>query len=212
MDSKYWDEIYLTREPGELGWYEAVPATLDAVIAATSSRSAAIIDVGAGASTLADHLLDAGFGDVTLLDLSATALETTRLRLGATPAVTFLTDDVTSFAPTRQWDLWHDRAVFHFLVDPEHRAGYKATMRRALAPGAQVVMATFAPGGPEQCAGQPVAHFDEEALVAEFAGVLDCIECTTPLPGPPGSDQRPYVMCTFRRSIDAADSGPVEES
>lgn len=120
-----------------LGWYEAVPATLDAVIAATSSRSAAIIDVGAGASTLADHLLDAGFGDVTLLDLSASALETTRLRLGATPAVTFLTGDVTSLASTRQWDLWHDRAVFHFLVDPEHRAG------------------------------QPVAHYDEEALVEE---------------------------------------------
>ena len=129
--------------------------------------------MGAGASMLPDALLDAGVDHVTLLDLSMSALALTAVRLDERAnRVTTIVGDVLTAALDEQYDVWHDRAVFHFLVEPEQRAAYVAQVRRALAPGGLLVVGTFAEDGPEQCSGLPVARYDADALVAELGARL----------------------------------------
>lgn len=200
MTAGHWDRVYSTREATGLGWYEPIPATLDAVVETAGDTGCSIIDVGAGASTLVDHLLDRGFGDITLLDLSGEALEVTRKRLGARAVgVDYVLGDIGSFVPARQWDLWHDRATFHFLTEPAARSAYKSVLAEGLAAGGRAVIAAFAEDGPEQCAGLPVVRYDEDALAAEFSDQLACIECVTHRPGAGDTDGRPYVICRFER-------------
>ncbi len=196
----HWDAIY--GSPTEdLGWYEPEPSTL-ALATAHSSPQDAVVDIGGGDSRLVDNLLDLSYEDVTVLDLSAVALDRARSRLGTrAQGVTWIHGDVTSFDPERSWDLWHDRAVFHFLVDEKQRAAYRAVLRRAIAPGGVVVVAAFAAGAPEQCAGLPVVHYDSDSLTAAFAPDFEpiAVSCLEPSPGGEG-DQRPYVAGVFTRA------------
>ena len=128
-----------------------------------------MIDVGAGTSTLVDALLDAGWSDLTALDTSARALDEVRQRLGVRSAmVSFVVADVKAWTPLRTYDSWHDRAVFHFLVDARDRDRYVATATRAVPPGGTLVIATFASDGPDQCSGLPTARYDAEDLAAQF--------------------------------------------
>ena len=199
----HWDDLWATRDERTVGWYEPVPATLAAVVAAAPGLSTSIIDVGAGASTLVDHLLQRGYRDLTLLDVSGEARRATRRRLGSrADQVEYVTADVTSFVPTRQWELWHDRAVLHFLVEPAERAAYCATLRRSLEPDGRAVIATFSPDAPDRCAGLPVVRYDEPALTAELADELECLGCRPHAPGRGEGDSRPYMICTFVRRSD----------
>lgn len=166
-----WDTIYRTKPPHQLSWFQAEPRTsLDLIRRAVPDVNAAIIDVGGGASTLVDRLHSAGYRRLTVLDLSPSALETARGRLGpGADDVTWIEADVlTADLPPGHFDLWHDRAVFHFLTAAADRARYVDQVRTALRPGGHVIVATFADDGPTRCSGLPVVRYTPAGLAEEF--------------------------------------------
>ena len=165
--SQHWDHVYVSRTFDRVSWYQPVPErSLRFIQDAVTSPDAAIIDVGGGASTLVDNLLDSGFSDVTVLDISDNALHQARKRLGIrADAVDWVVADVRKFLPDRKFSVWHDRAVLHFLIDIEDRAQYLEAMRRALLPGARLVLSTFGPEGPLKCSGLPICRYDIDRLV-----------------------------------------------
>lgn len=197
---EHWEQIYRRCPATALGWYEARPARSCALIAATgASRSAPILDVGGGASLLADALLDAGYTDVTVLDVSAAALERLRDRLGGrAELVRLLEGDVTDFVPDRPYAIWHDRAVFHFLTDPADRCRYRNALLRALRDGGHAILATFAPSGPPQCSGLEVVRYSPAALAAELGTGFELVESVEQTHTTPGGREQPFVYCRFR--------------
>lgn len=162
----HWEGVYSSKQPHEVSWYQPVPArSLELIRATGIPLDAPVIDVGGGASTLVDHLLAAGYGDLTVLDIAPAALAAARQRLGPHGgAVAWVAADVTVWQPPRQYRLWHDRAVFHFLTDAADRARYLAVLEAALAPGGDLVLATFGPDGPTRCSGLPVERYSAEEL------------------------------------------------
>jgi SAM-dependent methyltransferase len=174
----HWDAVYAKKAPDEVSWYQAKPETSLGLIAqAKKGLRARIIDVGGGASRLVDLLLDAGYEQPTVLDLSSVALEKARARLGNRASlVSWVVDDVTTWSTVGQFDIWHDRAVFHFLVSPEHRHSYVAAMTRALLQGGQAILGTFASDGPERCSGLPVSRYEPETLAAELGSRFHLVE------------------------------------
>lgn len=194
----HWNDVYGARPSEHLGWYEPVPATLDLVLE-HSNVDDPVLDVGAGDSRLIDQLIAAGYRDLTLLDLSEVALERAGARLGSAAVdVAMVAADVTTWSPPRTWALWHDRAVFHFLVDAEDRAAYRRTAAAALAPGGRLVVATFGPDGPERCAGLPVRRYDVDDLAEALAPEFRPIGASPLRPRDPAiGDQRPYIGGVF---------------
>jgi len=166
----HWQKVYATRAPTEVSWYQPVPERSLALIRETGvPPDAPLLDVGGGASMLVDHLLAAGYTDLTVLDISGTALAAARARLGAAAArVRWIETDITGFTPERRYTLWHDRAVFHFLVEPERRQRYLDVLGRALTPGGHLILASFGPQGPTRCSGLPVQRY----AAAELDGLL----------------------------------------
>jgi SAM-dependent methyltransferase len=202
MSSKeHWDSVYRTRGSEQVSWYRPHLDRSLAFLEATGlGRDARVIDVGGGASTFVDDLLDRGYTNVTVLDLSAAALDAARARLASRASqVKWICADVTDpQLPSEAYDFWHDRAVFHFLREPAARARYVSAVRRMLKPGGHIVVATFGPHGPEKCSGLDVMHFTPEALHAEFgpefARLSDAVEMHTT---PWGSEQE-FVYCYCR--------------
>ena len=179
MDRKaHWEDIYLKKAPTEVSWFQAVPATSLKLIASTNlGKEGKIIDIGGGDSVLVDHLLADGFQHVTVLDISAAALERAKERLGARAArVTWIEADVTDVTLPGSFDLWHDRAVFHFLTDTEDRKRYIRTASGALHAGAHLIIATFALTGPPRCSGLEVARYGPETLQRELGDGFDVVE------------------------------------
>jgi SAM-dependent methyltransferase len=183
----HWQTVYGTKAPTDVSWYQPVPQRSLALIQSTGlPPDAALLDVGGGASTLVDHLLAAGFGDITVLDVAPAALEAAQARLGAPGAsVQMIAADVTAWHPPRRYDLWHDRAVFHFLVDEALRERYLNALRAAIAPGGYLVMATFGPEGPTRCSGLDVKRYAAAELSAVLGAAFrlvtsDIEEHTTP--------------------------------
>ncbi|WP_343116570.1 class I SAM-dependent methyltransferase [Ostreiculturibacter nitratireducens] len=166
--AEHWDRVYESRIEEALTWFEADPALSFGLVSRFALPGDPVVDVGGGASRLVDRLLEAGYGPLTVLDLSATALHASRERIGArAEAVRWIAADVTEWTPGGSFALWHDRAVFHFLTEPADRAAYVATMGRALRSGGIAIIATFADDGPESCSGLPVMRYSPEALAAE---------------------------------------------
>ena len=171
----HWDGVYASHPAEELSWFQArAEMSLALIGRGAASPAASIIDVGGGASLLVDALIDAGFQRLTVLDVSEVALTTAKRRLRSRAAqVDWLARDAVAWKPHSSFDVWHDRAVFHFLVKVEDRQGYRAAMTAALKPGGQAIIGTFAAGGPERCSGLPVVRYAPEALAAELgAGFL----------------------------------------
>jgi SAM-dependent methyltransferase len=166
----HWDRIYAERQPWEVSWYQRDPRISLAMIRRCGlAPDAPIIDVGGGASTLADRLLDAGVVRPAVLDVSGLALQRARERLGPrAEEIDWYQADVCHWSPPYRFALWHDRAVFHFLTGPAERRRYVRTLRTSLGPGGHLVMAAFGPGGPPRCSGLPVMHYDAEALLGEL--------------------------------------------
>lgn len=172
MQSKnHWEQVYETRPATEVSWYQPhAEHSLDLIRGIGLAADAAIIAVGGGASTLVDDLLDHGYRNLSVLDLSGAALAIARARLGQRGNdVQWIEADATSAAlPERYYDVWHDRAVFHFLTDEADRHDYVRQVMRAVKPGGHVIVATFAPDGPTQCSGLPVVQYDPDSLHDEF--------------------------------------------
>ncbi len=197
------DDLYSTSDVERVGWYEPVPTTLDDVVETLGDPAdgRSIVDVGAGASRMVDHLLDRGYHDITLVDISSEGLEHTSGRLGdRSSSVVFAVADVTQFTPARRFDLWHDRAAFHFLTNASDRRRYVDALERSLIDDGVAIVATFGPDGPQMCAGLPVKRYDAEALAHEFAPNFRCVSSREYQPGQHDSDKRPYTICRFARS------------
>ena len=200
MSEQHWDAIYATTDHTDLAWYEPVPSTL-ALVTAHSTPDDSVIDVGGVSGTLAIALAQRGYRDLTVLDISERGLDASRAALWQhTDVVTWIHADVTAFVPTRQWRLWHDRAVFHFLTDARDRDAYRSAASAAVEPGGTLVVATFAPDGPEHCAGLPVRRYDVAALAAQFAPEFDVVDGRRLTPPSSLGDQRPYVGAVLRRA------------
>jgi trans-aconitate methyltransferase len=177
VSAGHWDDAYAARGAEAVSWFEAEPRTsLDLIEALDVPREAAVVDVGAGASLLADRLLERGFTDLTLLDLSVAALDTVAPRLPAGAPVTRVHADLLTWRPERQYELWHDRATLHFLVNEDERAAYVRALRGALAQGGAVIVATFAPDAPDHCSGLPVRRYEAADLTALLGESFELVD------------------------------------
>lgn len=174
----HWEGVYGSKAEDEVSWFQAEPLTsIEFIRHCGGGLDAPIIDIGGGESRLVDRLLDAGYADVTVLDVSARALEHTRHRLGERArSVRWIVADITDWMPARQYRLWHDRAVLHFLTDRDDRAAYRGALLKAVAHGGCVVISTFAPDGPERCSGLPVVRYSPESLATELGDELRLVE------------------------------------
>ncbi len=170
--SSFWEGVHGSKDIDGVSWWQSVPELSLGLVDETGiDPGEPIIDVGAGWSTLVDHLVERGYRDLTAIDLSATALATVRERIGeAGKDVVLDVADVLDFHPGRRFALWHDRAVFHFLTELDERDDYRASLDRCVQPRGHVVVATFGPDGPTTCSGLPIVRYTHEELVAEFPG------------------------------------------
>ena len=199
---EHWEQVYRTRQSDQVSWYRAhLERSLAWITAAAPARDARILDVGGGASTLVDDLLALGYDHVAVLDLSAAALATARARLGtAGERVDWRCGDVCTVAlESAGFDVWHDRAVFHFLTRADERAAYRRQVEHALKPGGQFVIATFAPDGPERCSSLPVVRYDAAGLQQMFGNGFGLLEQTEERHETPGGHLQPFAWCRFRR-------------
>lgn len=204
MQSKdHWEKVYSSKAVNAVSWFQPHADYSVGLIKATGvGRDACIIDVGGGASTLVDDLLANGFTNIAVLDLSAAALAEARKRLGSRASeVRWIEADITrADLPANQYDIWHDRAVFHFLTGPEDRAAYVKAVFRSVKPGGHVIVATFAEDGPLQCSGLPVRRYSADALHAEFGESFQLLDHRTEAHHTPSGTVQQFVYCFCRRA------------
>lgn len=195
--ARHWQRIWRERRPEDTSWFQSEPVISIALVRnAGIAPTRPVIDVGGGASPLAGRLLVLGYTDVTVLDIAAEALEHARMRLGAAASrVTWIAADVTQWKPGRTFALWHDRAVFHFLRQPEDQRAYGRTLRVALAADGQAIIATFALDGPEKCSGLPVQRHDADSLVAALGGGFAVLETRHEQHVTPGGAEQRFLWC-----------------
>lgn len=202
MDAKaHWETIYTTKAPDAVSWYRPHLETSLALIERVSSnRSASIIDVGGGESTLVDDLLARGYEDLTVLDVSPTAIEVTKRRLGqAADRVHWLAADISQVElEPSAYDVWHDRAVFHFLASMDQRVAYVRQVALSVKRGGHVIVSTFGPQGPTKCSGLDVVRYDADSLHHEFGSRFRLIESSKELHGTPFGTSQQFLYCYCR--------------
>jgi 2-polyprenyl-3-methyl-5-hydroxy-6-metoxy-1,4-benzoquinol methylase len=203
MDPRtHWETIYRTKDVHEVSWFQSeARRSLDLIGRVCPDRAAPIIDVGAGASVLVDNLLEAGYRDLSVLDLSETALKISQARLGADSAkVKWMRADVLrADLDERGYAVWHDRAVFHFLTDAADRQAYVDQVRRAVRPGGHVLVATFAEDGPDHCSGLPVVRYSAKGLHSEFGTGFQLVRGEHEDHRTPGGAEQSFLYCLCRR-------------
>ena len=202
MDKKeHWDKAHAARHPRDVSWYEQLPAlSLRMIQESNVATDTPIIDVGGGASLLVDFLLEDGYRDITVLDLSGIALDKARRRLGEKSSrVEWIEQDITCFETERKYGLWHDRALFHFLTLENDRGKYIQALRRALQPGGQLVISTFAIGGPERCSGLDIVQYDARKLERELGGGFTLLEQEQVLHQTPAQKEQLFGFYRFIR-------------
>lgn len=200
----HWDQAYASNSAENLGWYEPhLRTSVTWIKALNLTPDAPIIDVGGGASTLVDDLLDVGYRSIAVLDISEKALSTVKARLGKkAELVTWLEGDVTSIdLPEQYYEVWHDRAVFHFLVQLEQQHKYRDNLLRALRPGGHLIIGTFAPEAPPKCSGLPVQRYSPEELQNALGGEFQLERHQRELHITPGGVEQMYLYCHFRRAL-----------
>jgi len=203
MDRKqHWEQVYTTKPSDSVSWFqEHADQSLRLIHKTGLGKEAAIIDVGGGASILVDELVAEGYSDLTVLDLSAAALSVAQQRLGKqAAAVHWMEGDITrADFPTHRFDVWHDRAVFHFLTDPADRNAYVERVMRAVRPGGHVIIATFGEDGPEKCSGLPVMRYKPESLHAEFGEAFLLVQHEKESHHTPAGAVQQFVYCYCRK-------------
>ena len=198
----HWERVYEGNEADEVSWYQSEPlVSLDLIDLLEIGPDAAVVDVGGGASVLVDALLRRGFTDLTVLDISESALESGRRRVGQGAAVTWLAHDLLTWEPDRRYDLWHDRAVFHFLSGTDIDV-YRRLLRQAVSPGGSIVMATFAPDGPEWCSGLPVTRYDASQLAGLLEPDFTVVDERREVHRTPRGMDQPFTWIAARRTVD----------
>jgi SAM-dependent methyltransferase len=197
---EHWTRVYDEKAPSAVSWYQAEPeASLRALERLGVQPSSSLIDVGGGASNLVDGLLSRGWTDLTVLDIAPSALDAARARLGPRAAdVHWQVADITEWRPTRRYDVWHDRAVFHFLTRPEQREAYRRALSEGLSSGGLLIMATFALDGPERCSGLPVERYDADKLAGELGPSLELLESWREVHTTPWGSAQAFTWCVFR--------------
>ena len=203
MDQHHWEKIYSTKQPDEVSWTQQVPvASLNFIHNFHLPLTASIIDVGGGESRLVDCLLDEGYEDITVLDISATALQKAQERLGErAQRVKWIVGDITAFKPARQYDMWHDRATFHFLTTKEQIAKYLRIAANAV--GSFITIGTFSENGPEKCSGLPVRRYSEAALQLQLLSVFEKIRCIREDHVTPFNTHQEFLFCSFKKKKSA---------
>jgi trans-aconitate methyltransferase len=199
----HWQKVYISKGEKEVSWFQENPApSVDLIAKAGASAASAVIDVGGGASRLVDALLENGFRAVTVLDLSEAALAAAKARLGSrADEVQWVVADVTAWDPqSAAYDLWHDRATFHFLTEERDRAAYVARLTRAVKPGGRAIIATFAPDGPERCSGLPVVRYDAQDLSRAIGRDFELTETLRHEHRTPRGSAQNFQFSVFRRA------------
>lgn len=200
--TSHWENIYTIKSPVEVSWYQPhLETSLELITRTGVEKRAQIIDVGGGASTLVDDLLSEGFQHVTVLDIASAALEKSQARLGdRAGGVTWLSADITQVSlPRLHYDLWHDRAVFHFLTDAEDRQRYVNLVNTALKPGSHMIVATFAPDGPKKCSGLDTLRYSPDELLAEFGDDFRLVESVSEAHQTPFGTEQEFTYCHLKR-------------
>ena len=197
----HWEGVYSTKGENEVSWFQESPAvSLEMIKQANPAREAAVIDIGGGASRLVDCLLQQGYRSVAVLDLSAKALEAAKTRIGSAAAsVDWIVADVTTWQPTRSYDVWHDRAAFHFLTEPGDRAAYLECMQSAVRRGGQIIIGTFALDGPDKCSGLAVRRYDSASLAAELGSSFELLDTRTETHHTPWNSTQAFQFSRFRK-------------
>ncbi|MFN8259507.1 MAG: class I SAM-dependent methyltransferase [Chitinophagales bacterium] len=196
---QHWETIYQTKRPDEVSWTQEIPQTsLDFIHSVRQPKSASIIDVGGGDSKLVDCLLDEGYENLTVLDISATALERAKKRLGATAEkVNWIVSDITDFKPDRSYDIWHDRAAFHFLTEDEQISGYLNIVKQSAI--GYMLIGTFSENGPKKCSGLEIKQYAPMDLKQTFKDDFDVISCKTEDHRTPFNTTQNFTFCSFKR-------------
>lgn len=204
MNTKsHWETVYETKPADAVSWYAPhLRESMRFITTAALSKDAAIVDVGGGESTLVDDLLASGYRNLTVLDISSTALEATRRRLGAPgESVKWIAADILEAKlPANAYEVWHDRAVFHFLTSDEQRRRYVAQVLKSLRPGGFAVVGTFGPEGPDKCSGLPVSKYSAEELHGTFGEPFQLIDSALEQHTTPSGAQQQFVYCFCRRA------------
>jgi SAM-dependent methyltransferase len=198
----HWENVYSTKGEKEVSWFQENPApSLELIVLAGLSADAAIIDIGGGASRLVDVLVERKIGQITVLDLSATALDAAKERLGDRGAgVKWVVADVTTWEPSQTYDLWHDRAAFHFLTDASDRSAYVGHLKRAVRSGGYVIIGTFALDGPERCSGLPIMRYDAGILGKVLGADFELMDARRHDHATPWGAVQRFQFSTFRRA------------
>jgi 2-polyprenyl-3-methyl-5-hydroxy-6-metoxy-1,4-benzoquinol methylase len=201
--ASHWDSAYVARGVRSVSWYQAEPRVSVELVAALSiPREAAVIDIGGGSAYLADRLVEQGFSDVTVLDISEAALAESRRRFGDDARICRLHEDLLVWRPERRYDLWHDRAVFHFLVEGQDRERYLRALSSAIRPGGMVILATFAADGPETCSGLPVARYSPDGLSLVLGKAFERLAVRREVHVTPTGSRQPFTWVAGRMAPD----------
>lgn len=199
----HWENIYQTKQLKDVSWYQPLPETsLDFLRQFNLPKTAKIIDVGGGDSLFVDYLLELGYTDLSVLDISEKALERAKERLGdKARLVKWIVSDVSTFEPQEHYDFWHDRAVFHFLTEEQDIENYMNVLAKGIQPNGILVMGTFSETGPTKCSGIPIKQYSEKSMTERLSAVFDKIKCLTVDHTTPFDTIQHFVFCSFRRKV-----------
>ncbi|MFD1095614.1 class I SAM-dependent methyltransferase [Salegentibacter chungangensis] len=198
---QHWEEVYDKKKLTEVSWYQPIPETsLDFIEGFRLQKDAKIIDVGGGDSFLVDHLLERGYTNITVLDISAKAIERAKQRLGEKAGkVTWIVSDAAEFQPEEQYDVWHDRAAFHFLTEEPKIESYLENLKKGVKPGGYVVLGTFSEKGPEKCSGLFIHQYSKEEMSGLFREGFKMLKCINVDHKTPSEKIQNFTFCSFRK-------------
>lgn len=202
----HWENIYTTKELTDVSWFQPVPETsLEFLAQFNLPKTAKIIDVGGGDSLLVDHLIEQGYSNITVLDISALALERAKVRLGdKAELVKWIVSDASTFSPVETYDFWHDRAVFHFLTEEKDIENYIKVLAKGVKVDGILVMGTFSEVGPTKCSGIPIKQYSEKSMTDRLTALFDKIKCLTVDHRTPFDTIQNFLFCSFRRNLNGS--------
>lgn len=200
-NQQHWEKVYNSKQLTEVSWYQPTPSvSLDFFNELALPASASIIDIGGGDSLLTDQLLEKGFSDITVLDISATAINRAQKRLGEkAKKVKWIVTDIVDFVPERTYDCWHDRAAFHFLTTTEQINSYLSIAQKAITTSGKIIIGTFSETGPEKCSGLPVKQYSEATLVMLIKKWFEKIKCIHAEHLTPFNTIQNFLFCSFKK-------------